>query len=251
MNDDPELDPEQERQLRALLADLGTSSEASTMPPEVADRLEATLAELVAERPGNQPRATVVPLRRRWVPRATAAAAAVIVIGAGGVAAANLLDGNSASKDNATAGSSSSDAGGATSQESLGDTATDAPKTPPAARPSGLPLRLPRVTAASFDTDVERLLRRRDAASGDTSARQKDRTSLQQYAGSCPGPAERGRSSTTPVLYDDTRAALLIHPAQGGDQLVEAWTCGGDRLLDSAVVPAAAAPGLASPSPSP
>jgi hypothetical protein len=249
MNDDPELDPAQEEQIRALLADLGASSEASTMPPEVAARLEETLAELVAERP--ETGSNVVPLRRRWLPRATAAAAAVIVIGAGGVAAANLLGGNDASSDSATAGSSSSDAGGATSQESLGDTATDAPKTPPAARPSGLPLRLPRVTAASFDTDVERLLRRRDAASGDTSARQKDRTSLQQYAGSCPGPAERGRSSTTPVLYDDTRAALLIHPAQGGDQLVEAWTCGGDRLLDSAVVPAAAAPGLASPSPSP
>jgi hypothetical protein len=183
-----------------------------------------------------------------------AAAAAVIVIGAGGVAAANLLGGNDASSDSATAGSSSSDAGGATSQESLGGTATDAPKTPLGADPSGLPLRLPRVTAASFDTDVARLLRRRDAAAGDTAAQrapQKDRVNSLQYAGSCPGPTPRDGSSTTPVLYDGTRAALVIHPAHGGDQLVEAWTCGGDRMLDSAVVPASAAPGLASPSPSP
>jgi hypothetical protein len=28
-------------------------------------------------------------------------------------------------------------------------------------------------------------------------------------------------------------AVLLVHPAEEGRQLVEAWTCAGDRRLDS------------------
>lgn len=260
MNDDPEqepeLSPEQEQQVRALLAALGTAPDA-TMPPEVAARLEETLAELAAER-----HPTVVPLRRRrWAPRAAAAAAAVIVIGAGGVAAANLLGGSSGNN----ASSADSSAGGSTSQESLGSSATAPPKTAPGAQPKAQPnaqppLRLPRVSAASFATDVERLVQRRAAVAGDSSAKrspEKDRQdNLQQYAGSCPGPATSRGATVTPVLYDGTRAVLVLHPAQGGRQLVEAWTCAGDRKLDSAEVPApqvgqSSDPGLASPSSSP
>ena len=92
---DPALDPREDERIRALLAGLGTAPDASTMPPEVAARLDETLAGLVAERSGGcgcraGEAGTVVPLRRRWAPRAAAAAAAVIVVGAGGVAAANL-----------------------------------------------------------------------------------------------------------------------------------------------------------------
>ena len=71
-----------------------TSAASPPIPPEVAARLDETLAGLVAERAAEsdqpEPDRTVVPLRRRWAPRAAAAAAAVIVVGAGGVAAANL-----------------------------------------------------------------------------------------------------------------------------------------------------------------
>jgi hypothetical protein len=261
MNDDPELDPEldpgQEQQVRALLADLGAAPDV-TMPPEVAARLEETLSELGAELGAElaaERRPTVVPLRRRWAPRAAAAAAAVIVIGAGGVAAANLLGGSSGD----TAGSADSSAGGSTSQESSGGRATATPKTAPGAQPDALARRLPRVSAASFGTDVERLVRRRAAVAGDSAAgrspQEERKNELQQYAGSCPGPATSPRSTVTPVLYDGTRAALVLHPVHGGHQLVEAWTCAGDRKLDSADVPAPqdgqSDPGLASPSSSP
>src|SRR3954468_22545064 len=106
------LDPEQDARVRALLADLGTAPDAATMPTEVADRLEETLAGLAAER--RESAAVVVPLRRRWAPRAAAVAAAVVVVGAGGVAAANLgVFGGSTSQGGSTADSATSgDAGG-------------------------------------------------------------------------------------------------------------------------------------------
>ena len=47
---DPQQDPEQEERVRALLADLGSAPDAASMPPEVAARLDETLAGLVAER---------------------------------------------------------------------------------------------------------------------------------------------------------------------------------------------------------
>ena len=59
------------------------------------------------------------------------------------------------------------------------------------------------------------------------------------------------------VLYDGSPAALVVQPEKEGTRLVEAWTCGGDRLLDSATVPVGVPtsgkvdPGLGSPSPSP
>src|SRR6478672_12026110 len=99
MNDE-HLDPEQEELVRALLAELGSAPDAASMPPDVAARLDETLAGLVAER--EEAPADVVPLRRRWAPRVAVAAAAVIVIGAGGVAAANLGVFNGTSNDTAS-----------------------------------------------------------------------------------------------------------------------------------------------------
>src|SRR5690349_21400812 len=93
MSEEHPTDPDQER-IRALLADLGAprDPDAAAMPPEVAARLDETLAGLVAERTSTEEPATtvVVPLRRRWAQRGAAVAAAVIVLGVGGVAVANL-----------------------------------------------------------------------------------------------------------------------------------------------------------------
>ncbi|MCW2820855.1 MAG: hypothetical protein JWR64_650, partial [Marmoricola sp.] len=81
-------EPDVGARIRALLAGLGPGPEGETVPPEVAARLDETLARLVAERSEDQQEAVgadVVPLRRRWLPRLTAAAAAVIVLGVAGV----------------------------------------------------------------------------------------------------------------------------------------------------------------------
>ncbi len=47
--------------IRALLAELGSSPDRETVPPEVAARLEDTLGRLVAEREVT----SVLPMRRR------------------------------------------------------------------------------------------------------------------------------------------------------------------------------------------
>jgi hypothetical protein len=244
VTDGPEqepLDPEEER-VRALLADLGRAPDAATMPSEVAARLEDTLASLQEERSA----ATVVPLRRRWSPRLAVAAAAVIVVGAGGIAAANLgVFGGSTVSDSSSAGNS---AGG--TSKSLDGPATAQPSAPSTRKPlpgqlaNGLASGLPRVSAASFDTDVARVLRGSSTAAGDTSAAERKAADA-----TCPGPRSTGGSTTTLVLYDGTRAILVAHPEQAGEQLVVAWTCTGDRELDRTVVPSD--PGLGGASPTP
>ncbi|WP_027861154.1 hypothetical protein [Marmoricola sp. URHB0036] len=253
MTDEPEPDREQEERVRALLADLGAAPDAAAVPPDVAARLDETLAGLVAER--EQTPANVVPLRRRWAPRAAAAAAAVIVLGAGGVAAANLGVFDGTARDTSSADTSA----GGSSAESLDGTTTTAPE--PTTAPNALSAQLPRVRAASFDADVARLLQRRAPARDDAPNQRKSElgSGSGEAAATCPGPRTSHGSTTTPVLYDGTPAVLVVHPARAGERLVEAWSCGGGRVLDRARVPATAAgvdpsspdPGLASPSPTP
>jgi len=255
MTDEPDPAPtrEQEERVRALLADLRSAPDAAVTPPDVAARLDETLAGLVAER--EQESANVVPLRRRWAPRAAAAAAAVIVLGAGGVAAANLGVFDGTAKDTSTADSSA----GGSSAESLDGSATTAPE--PTAAPHAVAAPLPRVSAASFDADVTRLLQQRAPGGDDVTNQRKAElgSGSGKAAVACPGPRTSDGSTTTPVLYDGARAVLVIHPAREGERLVEAWACGGGRVLDKARVTAPSAgtdpsspeTGLGSPSPTP
>jgi hypothetical protein len=123
--------------------------------------------------------------------------------------------------------------------------------------------RLPQVSAASFDTDVARLLRRSPALNGEpgndrkaAAGQDKDLTSLVD----CPGPELGHGSTTVTVLYDGSPVALVVHPARADRQLVEAWTCAGDHRLDRTDVATSretsgqvspADPGLGSPTPTP
>jgi hypothetical protein len=257
---DPPLDPEEEARIRALLADLATSPDATSMPPEVAARLDETLAGLVADREdsaGGTPDTNVVPLRRRWAKGAAAAAAAVIVAGAGGVAAANFgLLGGGASSDSATAGSASK-------AESL-DEFAESPTSPGATsdQPVNGLTDVPTIRAASLEADVARVLQHiaalADGSAGDQSNRapnrreaaEKDDTADSRRS-ACPGPRRTGDAARIPVRYDGTLALLLVRPGQAGtagERIVEVWACAGDRRLARASVPGA---GLASPSPSP
>jgi hypothetical protein len=264
---DPRPDPAQDAHLRALLAELGSGPDGEPMPPHVADRLDDTLARLVAERAkggakdhagddAGDDAGTVVPLRRRWLPRASAAAAAVIVLGAGGVAVANLLGNGSGSdmsagssaEDRTAAksapGAMSSDAGGSATRESAGDAAA-----------------LPEVSSASFAADVARLLERRTSlitpdekpsVTGGTPLERgggdKQGPTDGQPAPACPGPpvADPATDPATdgatdgatrnPIRYDGRPAVLLVHPVRDGRQLVEAWSCAGDRRLAAATL---------------
>ena len=180
--DDPTLDPATDAHLRSLLAELGSGPDGDPMPPEIAARLDATLARLL--RPaetapvsaetapvsgGTAPRSetgsNVVPLRRRRARRTfAAAAAAVVLLGAGGVAVSQLggLAGSSggSSADSATSGSASSDAGGsASAPESAPDATESQEGTQDGTQAGSQAGGLPAVRLATFDADATRLLR--------------------------------------------------------------------------------------------
>src|SRR5689334_9888828 len=141
-----EQDP-QDEQVRALLADLG----GERMPPEVAARLDATLADLVAERTP-APQAEVVPLRARWLPKAAAVAAAVIVLGGVGVATGTfraLTEG----AGNATSAKSADSSGGGATAEDVPSTGSDS------SGGKALAGGTPELSAAGFGEQVSALLR--------------------------------------------------------------------------------------------
>src|SRR4051794_6145898 len=96
--------PDEQAFVRALLGEVGREPEP--LPPDVADRLDHTLADLVAERAGSRgdPRTdpAVVPLdtarrRRRGNRRlAVLVAAAAVVVGGWSVTTSGLLTGGGA-----------------------------------------------------------------------------------------------------------------------------------------------------------
>ncbi|MEO7352557.1 MAG: hypothetical protein ABIR34_05830 [Marmoricola sp.] len=261
MSDEAETDAH----IRALLAELGSGPDGESMPPEVAARLDDTLARLQAERETagdpageetdrSKASPTVVPLRRRWATRVTAAAAAVIVIGAGGVAAANLgvLGGSSSDSKVASGG------GG-----SAADSAPEAVAPTPSGREpanGGVPQlarSLPRVRSTAFAADVTGLVKRRTGVvapnpgaesqydqgkSGESQDTAGDRAAEQRSPAaaltslSCPGPHITDGAVPSPIEYDGRVAVLVVHRVSDGKQLVEAWTCKGKRKLDSATI---------------
>jgi hypothetical protein len=266
---DPEIDPEQEAHVRALLGEVGAEHEP--IPDEVSARLDDTLAmlraervqagdqavELAADQAGDEAGelAGVVPLRRRWLPRAAGAAAAVIVLGVGGLAAVRLGT-DSSSQDSAASGGVSSD----TAPSSQGPSEAPVPSAGSGATPGSKarPLResadalraLPVLTKATFDTDVAGLLRADtslttpaeraaaqsgvDAGSGSGSTSETtQQPDAARLARECPGPAVSDGAVANPVRLDGVLSVLLVHPAKDGEQRVEAWTCAGDRRLQS------------------
>ncbi|MCW2791044.1 MAG: hypothetical protein JWO76_142, partial [Nocardioides sp.] len=79
-DDDPDLTPEQEREVRRLLAD---ARHTEPVPGDVAARLDRVLAELAAGEPGPTPVTTLASRRRHRAVSVLVAAAAVVVVGIG------------------------------------------------------------------------------------------------------------------------------------------------------------------------
>jgi hypothetical protein len=220
---DPELDPEQERHLRALLADLGsTGGGAERLPDDVALRLEDTLAGLVAERSAVPARS-----RSRWLPRLAVAAAAVVVLGLGGVATIHL---SRSGGENSTADSA---AGGG----SAGSAGSEAQSPSPLYGANKLAQAVPGLSSSGFAREVAALVGSRPGlrapAAEDTSSA---RTASPGADSTCAGPAVTDGARVTPVSLDAAPAALVVHPAKGGKRLVEAWSCGGAHRLASTTI---------------
>ncbi len=203
----------QEDRVRALLAEQGSAATGEQIPAEVADRLEDTLALLVAERsaerssagsaerevPGGGP---AVPLHRRWLPRSLVAAAAVVILGVGGASIAGLGglgglgSGVSTSSDAGgaapgSAGDSSGEAGSDFGSDSGGATTDQGPAE---SLPSGNAPRLqrdlvtgevPTLRSQSFARDVRRLLAV-GSANGRSAAPASPEASPDSSPDSCP-----------------------------------------------------------------
>lgn len=253
--DDPAYD-----ELRGLLAGARATS---AVPDDVAARLDATLADLVADRGPQEPETTVTPLRRRsrLAPRLLVAAAAVVFVGAGGVGLSQVLSGSSTD--------SASDTGGvATSADGARDDAAGSESAPEDAPSAPQPLGgddvdsgglaydedgLPKLTTTEFTAGTTQLsalrLQAADAGTGDVAGRTPGSTTpadglaspgdveeqlkldrLTQAAKACPGPIFPG-ARIVQVLLDDEPAVVVFHPMRAGLELVEARTCDGTEVL--------------------
>jgi hypothetical protein len=235
---EPELDPEQEARVRALLADL--HADEAPMPSEVALRLEETLAALVSEREAVRPAAEhtatgeVVPLRPRWMPRLVAGAAAVVVLGLAALVVTDVDRSGGAP----SAGSSDSKA----SATPLSGSASGA--TPTAPRPSsveGTSAGPPQVRTSTFARDVSVLLQttagREPFGTLTGSSGQDRKAAPPAYATkSCHGPKVTDGARVALIRLDSRPAALVVHPVEKGARLVEAWSCDGSRRLASATL---------------
>lgn len=214
----------------------------------------------------------VVPLRSRSrrASRLLAAAAVVVVAGAGAVGLNQVLtdDGSSDRSSPSANSAATSHAGGAVSA------ATPAVPTAPQKRLSALnggqlgSARtlggVPVLTTASFSRQVTGLGvikaelsrgSRADAATTEgapgtpqTAKRSTpapavppaDEDALAGSASaapSCAGPGIAGTRSS-PVVLDGQPAVLVVHPANAGTRLVEAWSCDGSRVLVFTTLPA-------------
>jgi len=231
----------QEEAVRRLLAESGG---AEPLPPEVAARLDATLARLVEQRDEIGPDAdleteTLMPLRRQRWPKLLLAAAAVMVAGYG---VATVVQNGSLTGDSDSGASGSATSGLAASatpqQESNSGgqgSASDSAPAPTPLRAGVVPLHSGHLTA-----DVRRLLGR----SG-TVRLPKEDTRAQGLGGfraadRCAPRSLPAHSTWTTATYDDRPAVLVLRPirrAAEGHSVVaaEVRSCSG-TLLDSVTV---------------
>ena len=293
MTDGPLGEPDFDDPAHDRLRELLSSARVDTpVPADVADRLDATLAELTGRAAPSPPVPeeddhAVVPLRRRarLAPRLLAAAAVLVVAGAGAVGLTQVLKDDGS--DRATSADSASPAESAGGLAATGDRPAQ-PSAPNLSlngqRQDGSTFSLARGSVpvlstadfapgadglqlnaltkvqraaelASRVTATKRLDERSPAtatgkagaagvnpgpqvptaAAGDKDVRTSLRTAS-ALARSCAGPRMAGTSSY-PIVLDGAPAVLVVHPANAGSKLVEAWSCDGSQVLAFTTVP--------------
>lgn len=243
------MTPEQEEQVRRALA---ATQPVEGLPAEVADRLDATLAGLVAERAAGQTRpepGAVTSLeerrRRRW-PGVLVAAAAVSVLayGVGTTLGGGGLSGGSAESTAARdqtfsgagdAGSADGEAEGA--PEEPGDLVTDrGGSLADDAQADGRALLVAgtvRLHRGSLRAEVGRLVQ--DAAvlaRAPASDADKPRDGAGFLDVRCQQPDLARGDRLAAVRLDGRRATLVVRKAVGGTRVAEIYSCGNgsDRL---------------------
>lgn len=233
---DPELTPEQEARIASLLRQARV--EEST-PPDVVERLDATMARLAAERGASEgpAGAEVVSLagrrRRRRATLLLGAAAAVVV---GAIGLGTVLNDRPGDQDSGSA--TSADEPRATESDSEADSSQDeAPGSPEgtygavppgAVSPSRVPTPIPEEPIQLETANFARQAARLQSVNGVESragllVSDADLTDDPSFV--C-APAAYGAGTLIAVYYDDRPAVLAFRPSQGGTQVVEVLRCG-------------------------
>lgn len=228
-------DPEQEQQVRRLLAD---ARHDEPVPEEVVARLDRVLADLANE-PARS--ATVVRLadRRRRAGRMLVAAAAVVVAGIG----VGQVVGGGDEGENASSGADSSVTAEDAPPESLtapdaGGAAEDFEST--RTRPY-------RLDAQKFSRDASALqalggdgfltgeqAEPQDGAQGSGGSRAELSRAPQQDV--CE-PGDWGRGGFFPVVYEDSPGWMVLRPPQGETQVADLFLCGSEQAVRSVTLP--------------
>lgn len=233
-HDDPTPGPTpgptpEEEQVRRLLAD---ARHTEPMPDDVAERLDAVLADLGRGRAeaGAEPApaAAVVDLaarRRRTARSLLVAAAAVVAVGI----AVTQLPTQPGSGDADSAGSGDANM---SQEEADQDDAGRAAESEPRAALAG-PVRL---RSDRFDVQVARLQGLSGAFLADKDAVDLERLTEQLAMPYCPGGRGRGRS--VPVRYDGKPGVLVFRPVASERQRVDLYLCHREGPVRSTTLPA-------------
>ncbi len=229
------MTPEQEEQVRRALRAAAQADEPVQMPPEVANRLDAVLADLAGP-PKEQVGADELASRRnrRW-PNLLVAAAAVAVIAVAGGAVA-------------TDGFGTLGGGGEASTSSAKSAASSTPSSTPSPTPSPTPGSsngltgeaakpgVPLLHSTTLTSDVQRLLRARHSFTGGLD---KAPESTGKAAVHCARPFTGRGSALFVVRLDGRPATLVVGPVRDGRRQARIYSCdGAGSRLASASVPA-------------
>ena len=237
MTDDADLTPEREAAVRRLLGSVG-SADAPALPADVSDRLDATLADLVAERSvpsPEEPLAPVVPLssrRRRTFAALFVAAAAVVIAGIG----VPLLHDDSSTQQTA----SSDMAVGRTPSSGV---AATAPRAASQDQANGTNQKLAGTESyRALDSTVTLrrhtlradLVRLRRQVPPDATYRS---AAVHAPAGFTCHPARFGRGYLLGTRYAGAPAVVAFRAPNGSTQVAEVLQCGTARVLRSITLP--------------
>lgn len=208
------------------------------MPADVAARLDATLAGLVAERADPAP-TTVDELaerrrRRRW-PRVLVAAATVSVVAYGVGASLDDLSVSGGDAESATASRDESFAEGGEAPATDEKGAEGLAPQPDSTTDSGaarddvlLTGRTVRLHRDSLTADVQRLL----PVAADLDTRARSSRELAGFLGGCSLPDTSRGDRLAAVRLDGKRATLVVRKAVDGTHVAEVYSCADpSRLL--------------------
>lgn len=248
------MTPEQEEQVRRALAAVARAEdgpETQGLPPDVADRLDDVLHELVAGRTGRSapsaaagtaadapatPDELAARRRRRWQHALVAAAAVAVIAAAGGAVATRGFGGGG--------GAERSSAGGASSDRMASGSAGIAPPTASGSTPErgsgkASALRVPPLSSRTLARDVRRVVAAGPARYLAPNGLRDVPTLPRPDSARCGRPDAPRGADLVAVRLDGQPATLALAPVRNGTRVARVYSCAvPPALLSTLTVPA-------------